>query len=165
VSVAVGGDAAGILGTGRVGDVNHPETTTALESSLSTDSDDEVGLLVGDNVVAGPEAGEVSLQVVAGGVGRRVLGVSREELGEVKDLETVVGGLRADVGVVANDLDVAPDGSDGLGGQTTDVGQAAIGVDLNEGSAVGLAEESELAAGGGSPACRVWSASCHLEYY
>ena len=103
--------------------------------------------------MAGPEASKVGSQVIAGGVGRGVLGVGLQELGEVEDLETVVGGLRANVGVVANDLDVAPGGGDGLGRQAADVGQAAIGVDLGEGSAVSLAQESELTAGGGiSPA-------------
>ena len=153
VDVAVGGDAAGVLGTARVGDVDHPETTAALEVDGGADGGDEVRLLVGDDVVAGAEAGEVGGQVAAGGPGRGVRRVGGAELGEVEDLEAVVGGLGADVGVVADDLDVAPDGGDGLRGQTADVPQAAVRLDLDEGSAVGLAEETVLLAGGGiSPA-------------
>lgn len=151
VNVAVIINAASILGTQRVGDVNHPETTAALEAALGTDGSDEVGLLVGDQVVAAAEAGEVGSEVVAEAEGGRVLGVGLLELGEVEDLETVVRGLRANVGVVADDLDVAPRGGDGLSGETADVRQAAVRLDLDEGSTVRLAEESELAARRGGP--------------
>lgn len=116
MGVAIRGHAAGVLRAGRVGHVNHPEATTALEVDLGADGDDEIRLLVGDDVVAGTEAGKVGGEIAAGGVGRRVLRVSGPELGEVEDLETVVRGLGTNVGVVANDLDVAPDGCDGLSG-------------------------------------------------
>lgn len=152
VNVAIVGHTAGVLGTLGVGNVNHPQSSAALETVLSAYSGDKVSLLVGNQVVAAAEAVEVSSQVAADAVGGRVLGISLLELGEVEDLKTVVGGLRANVGVVANDLDVAPGGGDGLGRETADVGQAAVRLNLDEGSAISLAEKSKLAARRGGPA-------------
>lgn len=144
MDVAVRGDAASILGAARVGYINHPEAATALEVDGSADGGDEVRLLIGNNVVAGAEAGEVGSKVTARRPGGRVGRVGGAELSQVEDLKTVISGLGADVGEVADDLDVAPDGGDGLGGEATDVDQAAIRLDLNEGSAVRLAQETVL---------------------
>lgn len=145
VDVAIGGDAASILRTARVGDVHHPETATALEAQLGADSGDKSGLLVGDDVVAGAETSEVGGEVAGDGVGGRVGRISRSELGEIEDLETVAGSLGANVGKVANDLDVTPDGRNSLGRKAANVGQATIGVDLSKGSAVSLSEKGKLA--------------------
>ena len=145
VDVAVLADAAGILRALGVRDVDHPEAAAALEVRLGADSDDEVGLLVRDDVVAGAEAVEVRRDI-AGAEGDRALGVDFQELRQVKDLEAVVGGLRADVGVVADDLDVTPGGGIGVGWQAGDVLEASVLEHLHKRRAVGLAEESKLAA-------------------
>jgi len=108
VNISIVAHTASILGSGRVGHVNHPETSTALEAVFGTNSSDKVGGFIGDNVVAAAEAGEVGGQVSADAVGGRVLGVSLNELGKVEDLKTVIGCFGSNVGVVANDLDVAP---------------------------------------------------------
>lgn len=145
VDVAVVGNAARVLRPLRVRDVDHPEAGTALEAVLGADGDDEVRLLVHDDVVAGAETGEVGGQVLAHAVGGRVLGVGLPELGQVEDLQAVVGRLGADVGVVADDLDVAPRGGHGLGGEAAGVLEAAVLENLNEGGAVRLAQERVLA--------------------
>ena len=145
VGVAVVGNTAGVLGTGRVGDVNHPQTGAALEAVLGADGGNEVRLLVGDNVVAAAKLGKVRRQVVADAEGLGALRVDLEQLLEVKDLQAVVGGLGANVGKVANDLDVAPDGLNRLGGQAANVRQAAVLADLDKGGAVRLTEEGKLA--------------------
>lgn len=147
VGVAVGGDAASVLRPTGVGYINHPETTTALKADLGSDSDDEIRLLVGDNVVAGAKASEVGSEVAGNGIRGRVRRIGGAELGQVEDLKTMASCLGADVGEVANDFDVTPDGSDGLCRKAADVDQAAICLDLNKRSAIGLTQEGVLLAG------------------
>ena len=149
VDIAVGRNAASVLGALGVAHVDHPQAGTALESVLGADGNDEVRLFVGDNVVAAAEAVEMGSQVILDAEGGGLLGVDLEQLGQVEDLEAVAFGLRADVGVVANDLDVTPDGVVSLGGQATQVRKAAVLLDLDKGSAVGLSNQSKLAAAGG----------------
>lgn len=145
VDVAVVGDASRVLRPLRVRDVDHPEAGAALKTVLGADGDDEVRLLVYDDVVTRAEAGEVGGQVPTRAVGGRVLGVRLSELGQVEDLQAVVGRLGADVGVVADDLDVAPRGGLGLGGEAAGVPEATVLEDLDEGGTVSLAKERVLA--------------------
>jgi hypothetical protein len=107
VNVAIVRHAARVLGTCWVGDIDHPQSGAALEAAGGTDSKDGVGLLVGDDVVAAAEASEVGRKArkrECHGISR----VHRQQLAPVKNLETMVGGLRTDVEEVANGLHVAP---------------------------------------------------------
>lgn len=146
VDVAVLGDTANILGLAGVGDVEHPETGLARSAAGSTDNTNQVGVGVGDDVVAAAEGGNVGSQVRVDVEGLRVLGVEGEDLLEIKDLETVARGLGSNVGVVTDDLDITPDDvlSD-LVGQASEVRKVAVLEDFNESSTVSLTDKSELA--------------------
>lgn len=116
VDVAARRQAAGFDGRGGVGHVYHEETALATGGSGGADGVDHLGLLVRDDVVRGPEALVDGGQVSRGGEDLGRGGGDGQQLGEVKDLQAVVGGLGADVDVVADDLHVAPRGGGGLGG-------------------------------------------------
>lgn len=157
MNVPVVSDAAGVLGLARVGHIDHPQTTGALEGPRGTHGDDGVSSLASHDVVTAAEASEACGQArIADGsaVGRGVGWVGGAELGEVEDLQAVVRGLGANVGVVLDDLDVAPRGGDGLRGQAADIGQGAIGVDPDKGRTVRLADDAVLLSSRGvRPTC------------
>ena len=157
VDVAVLGDAAGGGGLGGVGDVNDEHAARAggvagVGAGAAADGVDEVLLLVRDEVVGRAEAAEVGGQVrlLAEDLGLEEEGVppglDLEELLEVEDLEAVAVGLGADVGVVADDLDVSPACGGRLGVEAAEVLELAAEGNLDEGDAVGLTDDAELAA-------------------
>jgi hypothetical protein len=149
-------DAAGRGWVAGVRHVDHEHATGAcgvagVGSRAAADSVDHVNLGVGDKVVRGTEAGEVSGEIPGIVENDRVLGVDVEQLVQVEDLHAVVVRLGTDVGVVLDDLDVSP--ADGLGDSVQPAKEAELALlsDLDKGNAVSVAHDSELAALLGSP--------------
>lgn len=109
VDVAILADAACFLGTARIGNVEHPETSAAPVRGLGANSRNGLGGIVGNDVMAAAKitvvGGEVAVNVERGGV----FGIESPELGEVKHLEAVVSRLSTNVRIVADDLHVGPD--------------------------------------------------------
>jgi len=133
VDVAVLGDAAGGGGLGGVGDVNDEHAARAggvagVGAGAAADGVDEVLLLVRDEVVGRAEAAEVGGQV-------RLLA---EDLG--LEEEGVPPGLDLE------ELLVSPAGGGRLGVEAAEVLELAAEGNLDEGDAVGLTDDAELAA-------------------
>lgn len=137
------------LGAGWVGNVNHPQTTTALGGAGGSDGVDHLGVLVGNDVVGAAKAAEAGGEVAADA---KDLGAGDgQELLEVEDLETVVRSLGANVDVVTDDLHVTPRRRNGLRVETAHVLEGAIGKNLDESGSVRLADDTELATGSRGP--------------
>jgi hypothetical protein len=104
-----------------------------------------------NDVVGVSETTEVGGEIRAGAEDPRRRRVNSEELGHIKDLQSVVARLGANVHIVANDLHVSPRRVNGLSRQAAEVDQGSVTENLNEGSAVGLTNCTKLSAGGRSP--------------
>lgn len=149
VNVAVLGRAAGAVRLGGVLHVNVDETSSAgAVAGSGADCNGIAQLLVCNDVVrtSDGEIGEQTSQVGLGGEGLGLPGVDGEKLAQIKDLDTMADGLGTDDDVVSERLDLTPNRRDRLLGETAKVDQFTLLGHLNEGSAVGLADDHEVAA-------------------
>lgn len=136
--------AAEVLGSQRVGNVDHVRRATAALLSNNHDVVGDTRRRCDDVVCAAeevvPEDG-ISLE-------RDRLGgeTSGQQAPQVEDLNTVVGSLGTDVDVVADSLGVSPERANGGSGKATEVLLLSRRGDFYEGSTVRLSDDSELSA-------------------
>ena len=156
VHVAVLAGTAGGTGVCGVLEVDVLQAGAAgLVAGLGADSNGVLIVPVDDNVVGaadGEGVAEQTCEVLLGVKDLGALGVERQELVEVEDLDVVANGLGADDNVVVQDTDLAPAGADGvLCREAAEVLDLALLGDLDESSSAELADDTELTSVLGSP--------------
>jgi hypothetical protein len=156
VHVAVLAGTAGGAGVCRVLEVDVLQAGAAgLVAGLGADGNGVLVVPVDDDVVGaadGEGVAEQTCEVLLGVENLGALGVERQELVEVEDLDVVANGLGADDNVVVQDTDLAPAGADGvLGREAAEVLDLALLRDLDEGGSAELANDTELTSVLGSP--------------